>query len=578
MNEGMVPGLLSWQPAHYWLALAVLPWPLLSVVLMVLCCRRMLRQQQKAAEEVARFARSARPEPVEVEAEVVPRTSQAAPAAAPAPTAAPTAPAARPAPPSPAAPRPETRESSFLAARPDLAAHFRRWGESARSTAPLDRAALEKAVHGLYAAAGRKAPRIVIAPSPLAMMIAYGLASALVWARKHPGSSAQPEAMEAARRAGGRFVRSDLAKGAIDDLRLAVVAKSRSTWELAQRILQPEIGRMQHESTLHLDADVADAVRGYLRELVMGRGSPATEAQWEAGSSVHAAAADAALQAACGNCDEPDAPWTLNSLLAWIGCCTFTSEPQLRAYLQDGFFDTWLHRALWTPLRTEVPMIGAMRYLMDEPGVEFERFKRWEDCALEMGDLLPHSEFCIASERPEQIRLDAQGLLHCADGPSVRWRDGWSLFHWHGVQIPPDREYVITSPQSITVDAIDHETNAQMRSVMTDRFGADRYVLAGGATVVHTLPADHEFVGLRGARLLSKTGFYGGEPVICIELVDSTPGPDGTCKRYVLRVDPRAYGGRAARDCHAAAASTWRRADGSLAYANYTDYRPAAES
>src|SRR5574337_1789217 len=49
-------------------------------------------------------------------------------------------------------------------------------------------------------------------------------------------------------------------------------------------------------------------------------------------------------------------------------------------------------------------------------------------------------------------------------------------------------------------------------------------------------------------------------------------------KRYMLRVDPDAYGGEASKNVHAASASTWRNQDGSLAYSNWRDYCPVAES
>jgi hypothetical protein len=46
----------------------------------------------------------------------------------------------------------------------------------------------------------------------------------------------------------------------------------------------------------------------------------------------------------------------------------------------------------------------------------------------------------------------------------------------------------------------------------------------------------------------------------------------------MLRCDPNAYGGDATRNAHAAAASTWRNADGSLACKRWQDYAPGAES
>ena len=49
-----------------------------------------------------------------------------------------------------------------------------------------------------------------------------------------------------------------------------------------------------------------------------------------------------------------------------------------------------------------------------------------------------HEKFCIVSDFPELIKVDDQNRPHCEDGPSHRWRDGWSLYHWHGVRIPAE--------------------------------------------------------------------------------------------------------------------------------------------
>jgi hypothetical protein len=474
-------------------------------------------------------------------------------------------------------------------AAPALAEHFRQWGVSARSTAPIDRTRMEAAVHALYAGVGLKAPRIVVVASPLAMMVAYSLATALVWTRKHHGPwtwTGPPEPCDDSAirgaRADGSYFLQNRAADYTGYARSAAMNKTRGMWELLRRDLPPEIDRMEHEGMAHLDREFAGGVRDRLQGLASR--DPETQAQWATQSlGAYTTAADAAVQAACGHPAGPATAATLDGLRAWLGRRTCARE-QLCAHEQllhtylDGCFQEAAHPLRWAPLQRDVPVIGATRFLLDEPGREFEWFKVWEACAREVGDLLAHEEFCIVSERPQRIQLDEQQLLHCADGPSALWRDGWSLYHWHGVRMPPEHEYVINDPGLITVARIDGELNSEIRRAMIERFGAARYVMEGNATVVHTVPPNHELVGLRGARLLQKQAPFHRELVVFVELVNSTPEPDGTCKRYMLRVDPQAYQGQAALDCHAAVASTWRRADGSLAYERYTDYRPVAES
>jgi len=196
----------------------------------------------------------------------------------------------------------------------------------------------------------------------------------------------------------------------------------------------------------------------------------------------------------------------------------------------------------------------------------------------------PHRDFIMVCERPSVIHREltrprgwGSHRLHCADGPAVAWPDGWGVYAIHGVRVPFHQRHVVERPDTITVAEIETERNAELRRVMIDRYGPARYVTDSGAVVVHELPPEHQMVGLRTARLLRKE-VPDDEPIIYVDLLNSTPEPDGSIKRYMLRVDPNAYDGDAARNAHAAAASTWRRADGSLAYKRWADYAPAAES
>jgi hypothetical protein len=104
-------------------------------------------------------------------------------------------------------------------------------------------------------------------------------------------------------------------------------------------------------------------------------------------------------------------------------------------------------------------------------------------------------------------------------------------------------------------------------------------VVDSGATVVDACPADHPIVGLRTARLLRKQA-PGDEDIVYLDCLNSTPEPDGSVKRYMVRINPALYGGRAGRECLAATASTWRRKGDltELIFARPEDYCPVAES
>src|SRR4029453_16755744 len=88
----------------------------------------------------------------------------------------------------------------------------------------------------------------------------------------------------------------------------------------------------------------------------------------------------------------------------------------------------------------------------------------------------------ILTERPRALRRDAQGRLHHPEGPAITYADGFGVWAWHGVRVPRD---VIEQPQALTVRRIHHEEDIEVRRVMLDRYGHDRYLRDTAAQRVH---------------------------------------------------------------------------------------------
>ena len=151
--------------------------------------------------------------------------------------------------------------------------------------------------------------------------------------------------------------------------------------------------------------------------------------------------------------------------------------------------------------------------------------------------------------------------LHNEHGAALAFADGLSVYAIHGVRVP---EVVIEKPKSITVKMISDEANAEVRRIMIDRFGRERWLKDSGAQKIHR----DEFGTL-----------YQLGHEMAVEVVNSTPGSDGTRKKYLLWVDPNGYGGiRTARE---AVAWTWRTGhdpDSPHMFERPEDYGPAFES
>jgi hypothetical protein len=71
-------------------------------------------------------------------------------------------------------------------------------------------------------------------------------------------------------------------------------------------------------------------------------------------------------------------------------------------------------------------------------GPRIDRFSIAETLTKSCGWTWWHQNVLAISDRPRTINHDAAGRLHCEDGPSIAYRDGWALHHWHGVCVPSD--------------------------------------------------------------------------------------------------------------------------------------------
>jgi hypothetical protein len=137
----------------------------------------------------------------------------------------------------------------------------------------------------------------------------------------------------------------------------------------------------------------------------------------------------------------------------------------------------------------------------------------------------PYERVAVLTERPVVLERDNLGRLHHGDGPALSYPDGWGMHAWRGMPIPPE---VAARLPALTAQEIRAESNAEMRRVMVEYFGYERYLRETGATEVHS----DEFGTLWRAEV------PGDEPLVMVQVLNSTPEPDGTRRTYFLRVPP----------------------------------------
>ncbi|MEV8020253.1 DUF6745 domain-containing protein [Streptomyces sp. NPDC086554] len=137
----------------------------------------------------------------------------------------------------------------------------------------------------------------------------------------------------------------------------------------------------------------------------------------------------------------------------------------------------------------------------------------------------PFEREAILCERPTELHRDEAGSLDRADGPALAFPDGFALHAWRGMPVPGE---FLDELSALTPARIRAEENAELRRVMLEHYGYDRYLTESGAEPVH-----RDETGV-----LWRIQLVGDEDVVMVEVINSTPEPDGTSRTYWLRVPP----------------------------------------
>jgi len=175
--------------------------------------------------------------------------------------------------------------------------------------------------------------------------------------------------------------------------------------------------------------------------------------------------------------------------------------------------------------------LGPYAYLHDvlawrEPA---QSMRGWCTIGKSAGWVAPYEQVCWICERPSALHWDTRGRLHCLEGSALRYRDGWCVHAWKGVQVPA---WMIEHPELITPARIDDTFHPVLRNSMIEIMTPERFVKTG---TVSKIAEDETGV------LWRKSWSFRGVTVgswCAVEVVNGTSEPDGSRRHYFLRVPP----------------------------------------
>ena len=173
--------------------------------------------------------------------------------------------------------------------------------------------------------------------------------------------------------------------------------------------------------------------------------------------------------------------------------------------------------------------IATLASVMDEAGADscVQGLQALREAGPSVGWIVPYQNVCWVSERPNVIHMDAQGRLHCADGPALQYPDGWCVWAWKGIEVPA---WTIRHPERITVSTLDAEIDPLVRHSLIEIMTPERLLASGAAQCL-----SRDETGI----LWGMTWTYRGVTLdawCAVEVVDGTPGADGHYRRYIIAV------------------------------------------
>lgn len=182
-----------------------------------------------------------------------------------------------------------------------------------------------------------------------------------------------------------------------------------------------------------------------------------------------------------------------NPLECWVACSLLLEHGVSFDNLQEelkGVFDgnpkkyvIPTARLPWQSGSFFVSTFSFYDYMFEELGVDIEaelyaKYKVWESTS-ELGCIYPLDNFTIVSQKPTEIHLNENNVLHKDGGPALVYAGmgDIKIYALNGVRVP---EYVAVTPEEkLDLEYYNTITNADVKAEFVRKVGVERFLDKG---------------------------------------------------------------------------------------------------
>lgn len=153
---------------------------------------------------------------------------------------------------------------------------------------------------------------------------------------------------------------------------------------------------------------------------------------------------------------------------------------------------------------------------------ESELRKNWKYLFENGFAYLFYEKVCFVCRLPSAFKTDTRGVFHAEHGPAISFADGFEIYAWKGLKVPPK---IIR--EAFTGTDILRQENLELRRAMIDIYGFSKFMLDVGAQITHSDECGELY-----------TFQLDNETMKMVKVLNSTIEPDGSRREYFLRVPP----------------------------------------